>query len=64
MYICGGQALFLPTSECDECESLLTRIRALEDKLAGKEEIEISKTDGDGTVIATVLGTVERSEDG
>ena len=61
MNICGGQTLFLPSSECDECESLLARIRALEEMLEGKRDIDIIKTDVDGTVIATVIGTVERS---
>ena len=63
MDICGGTTLFLPTSECDECESLLSRIRALEEQLAGKEDIELVVKDKNGTVTATVLGSAEYEEE-
>ena len=60
MFICGDEAIYIPVTECDECGSLLERIRALEDMLQGKSDVQLSMTDTlDDTVTVTVIGSVE-----
>lgn len=53
-----GEVIHIPTTECDECESLSLRIRALENKLETLTEISFSKTDKNSTISGVFLGRI------
>lgn len=57
--ICGDHSVYITHNTCNECETLAERVAALEARLAGKEDVEISLTDANGDeTVATVLARV------
>lgn len=59
MDICGGQALYLPASNCDDCEDMSARLRVIENLLKEKGDVVITKTDVNGnTTTLTLVGAV------
>ena len=56
--ICGGQGVYLPTTECDDCDGLEQRVAELERRLRNIREISFSKIDGDSQQEGVFLGRV------
>lgn len=58
--ICGENAIDFVLNTCDACEELESRVSALEARLNGKVDVELSIVDAnDRETTATVLGHVE-----
>lgn len=64
--ICGDDSVYLPDPSCNECDALITRIEALEERVSSLEAllgdlelINIAKLDEDGVVVSVdCLGKV------
>ena len=58
MNICGGQAVHIPVTKCEDCDDFLQRLETIEELLNGVRRVTISKSDGDSSQSGFFLGEV------
>lgn len=56
---CGGEGMYFPVNECEDCDALIARVEALEEKILDLREVSFSKTDGDSQISGVFLGRAE-----